>query len=137
MNKIRAWYGRLQAREQRILNVGGVVLLALLLLGGVLLPLQSAVSTAEHQRDTRRDDLDWMRRNAATVQSGGALVPLETGEPAVVLGDRVGREAGLGGALRGTQPSGNGVRVQLEAAPFDTLVAWLATLELRYGLGIE
>jgi type II secretory pathway component PulM len=51
--------------------------------------------------------------------------------------DRVGREAGLGNAMRGTQPSGAGVRVQLEAAPFDTLVTWLATLEERYGLAIE
>jgi len=29
------------------------------------------------------------------------------------------------------------VRVQLEAAPFDTLVTWLATLDERYGLAIE
>ena len=55
----------------------------------------------------------------------------------MVLVDRVGREAGLGNALRGTQPSVSGVRVQLEAAPFDTLVTWLATLEERYGLAID
>jgi general secretion pathway protein M len=55
-----------------------------------------------------------------------------------VLVDRVGHESGLGDALRGTQPSGvTGVRVQLEAAPFDTLMQWLATLEQRYGLAIE
>jgi type II secretory pathway component PulM len=29
------------------------------------------------------------------------------------------------------------VRVQLEAAPFDTLISWLATLDQRYGLAIE
>ena len=40
-------------------------------------------------------------------------------------------------ALRGTQPSGTGVRVQLEAAPFDTLVTWIATLDQRYGLSID
>jgi type II secretory pathway component PulM len=39
--------------------------------------------------------------------------------------------------LRGTQPSGTGVRVQLEAAPFDTMITWLATLDERYGLAIE
>jgi type II secretory pathway component PulM len=51
--------------------------------------------------------------------------------------DRVGRELGLASALRGTQPNGTGVRVQLEAAPFDTLITWLATLDQRYGLSIE
>jgi general secretion pathway protein M len=54
-----------------------------------------------------------------------------------VLVDRIGREAGLGSSMRGTQPSGAGVRVQLEAAPFDTLIAWLATLEERHGFAIE
>jgi type II secretory pathway component PulM len=64
-------------------------------------------------------------------------LPASTGEAPVVLVDRVGREAGLASAFRGTQPNGNGVRVQLEAAPFDTLVTWLATLDERYGLAIE
>ena len=49
----------------------------------------------------------------------------------------VGREAGLATALRGTQPSATGVRVQLEGAPFDTLLTWLDTLDRRYGLAIE
>jgi type II secretory pathway component PulM len=29
------------------------------------------------------------------------------------------------------------VRVQLEAAPFDTVVTWLDTLDRHYGLAIE
>jgi type II secretory pathway component PulM len=56
----------------------------------------------------------------------------------VALVDRVGREAGLAPALKGSQPSpGGGVRVQLEAAPFDIMITWLATLDARYGLAIE
>ena len=78
-----------------------------------------------------------MRVNAAEIQTGNGTIVPDTGEPPVVVVDRVGREAGLGAALKGTQPSGNGVRVQLEAAPFDTLVNWLATLDQRYGLAID
>jgi type II secretory pathway component PulM len=78
-----------------------------------------------------------MHVNAPEIRAGGASLAPDTGEAPVVLVDRVGREAGLGNAMRGTQPSGAGVRVQLEAAPFDTLVTWLATLEERYGLAIE
>ena len=79
-----------------------------------------------------------MQLHATEVRAGGGLLPQDTGEPPVVLVDRVGHEAGLADSLRGTQPSGAaGVRVQLESAPFDTLVAWLATLEQRYGLAIE
>jgi general secretion pathway protein M len=137
MNKIKTWYAGLQAREQRIVGIGTIALALLFLVGGILLPLQSAVSTAVKRRESRAEDLAWMRVNAPEIQAGSASLTLDTGEAPVVLVDRIGREAGLGSALRGTQPSGTGVRVQLEAAPFDTLITWLAALDERYGLAIE
>ena len=137
MNKLRVWYGGLQEREQRVVAVGSVVLAILILMFGILMPLQSAVSNSVARNATKREDLAWMQANAAEVRSAGNQVTADTGEAPVVLVDRVGREAGLAGALRGTQPNGTGVRVQLEAAPFDALVAWLATLDERYGLAIE
>jgi general secretion pathway protein M len=134
--KFKAWYGGLQEREQRVVGIGAVALALLLLVGGILLPLQSAVSNAQKRTETKREDLAWMRANAQEIQSSGGVLS-GTGEPPVVVVDRVGREAGLGTSLRGTQPSGAGVRVQLEAAPFDTLVTWLASLDQRYGLAVE
>jgi general secretion pathway protein M len=137
MNKLKDWYLGLEAREQWMVLVGAVVVGMAVLFGGILLPLESAVSTAVKAKETRREDLAWMRVNAPEIRAGGASLAPDTGEAPVVLVDRVGREAGLGNAMRGTQPSGAGVRVQLEAAPFDTLVSWLATLEEHYGLAIE
>jgi type II secretory pathway component PulM len=104
---------------------------------GILLPLHSSVSSAVQHNETKRDDLAWMQTNAAEIRAAGNQLPADTGEAPVVLVDRVGREAGLGSALRGTQPNGTGVRVQLEAAPFDILITWLATLDERYGLSVE
>jgi general secretion pathway protein M len=137
MNKLRAWYAALQPREQRMVAVGGVTVAVLILLLGILMPLESTVSSAVRRNETKRQDLAWMQVNAPEIRAAGNQLPEDTGEAPVVLVDRVGREAGLGSALRGTQPNGTGVRVQLEAAPFDTLVAWLATLDERYGLAIE
>ena len=136
MNSLMRWYSGVEAREQRVVAIGGAALCVLIVLGGILLPLESALSNAVKNQQTRRSDLAWMRVNAPEIEAGGAAAG-DTGEAPVVLVDRVGREAGLGGALRGTQPSGTGVRVQLESAPFDILVIWLATLEERYGLAIE
>jgi type II secretory pathway component PulM len=116
---------------------GGIALALIILIGGILLPLQSAVSSAEARNDTKRQDLMWMRANAAEIRAAGSQLPADSSEAPVVLVDRVGRAAGLTDALRGTQPSGSGVRVQLEGAPFDVVVTWLATLDQRYGLSIE
>jgi general secretion pathway protein M len=138
MNKLRAWYAGLQEREQRVVMIGGGVLGLIIIFAGILMPLQSAVSRAVQGNETRRQDLAWMRVNAAEVQAAAAQIPATTGEAPVVLVDRVGRESGLAMALRGTQPNGTGgVRVQLEAAPFDVMVAWLATLDRRYGFALE
>jgi general secretion pathway protein M len=138
MNKLKNWYASLQQREQRVVAIGAIALGLIILIGGILMPLQSAVSNAVKGTATRREDLAWMRANAAEVRSFGAQLPADTGEAPVVLVDRVGREAGLASALRGTQPNATGgVRVQLEAAPFDTMVTWLDTLDRRYGLAIE
>jgi general secretion pathway protein M len=136
MNKFRTWYDGLQPREQRTVAFGGVAVALLILVFGIL-SLQSAVSSAVKRNETKREDLAWMQANAPEIRAAGNRLPADTGEAPVVLVDRVGREAGLAGALRGTQPSGTGVRVQLEAAPFDTLIVWLATLDERYGLAIE
>jgi general secretion pathway protein M len=137
MNKLRAWYAGLQQREQRMVAIGGVTVAILILVLGILTPLQSAVSGGVKRNETKREDLAWMQANAQEIRAAGNQVAGDTGEAPVVLVDRVGREAGLASALRGTQPNGTGVRVQLEAAPFDTLVTWLATLDERYGLAIE
>lgn len=138
MNKLRAWYASQSERDRRVLLIGAVTLAVLALVLGILLPLQSAVSGAVGRSANRREDLDWMRIHAQEVREGATQLRRDTGEAPVVLVDRVGHESGLGDALRGTQPAGvAGVRVQLEGAPFDTLVVWLATLEQRYGLAIE
>ncbi|HEY4751094.1 MAG TPA: type II secretion system protein GspM [Steroidobacteraceae bacterium] len=135
--KLKAWYGALQQREQRMVAGGALTLAVLILVLGVLLPLHAAVTDAVKRVASRREDYAWMQVNAAEVQSGSGMIANDTGEAPMVVVDRVGREAGLGSALKGTQPSGSGVRVQLEAASFDTLVTWLATLDQRYGLAID
>jgi general secretion pathway protein M len=138
MKKLRNWYAGLQQREQRVVAIGAIALGLIILIGGILMPLQAAVSRAVTGTETRREDLAWMRVNAPEVRAYGNQVPADTGEAPVVLVDRVAREAGLASALRGTQPNPTGgVRVQLEAAPFDTMVAWLDSLDRRYGLAIE
>jgi general secretion pathway protein M len=137
MNKLRAWYAGLQEREQRTVAIGGVTVAVLILAFGILMPLHSALSSAVRGNETKREDLKWMQLNAPEVRTAGSQLPADTGEAPVVLVDRVARQNGLASALRGTQPNGSGVRVQLEAAPFDTLVAWLAALDERYGLAVE
>ncbi len=136
MNKLRAWYAGLQERERRMVAGGAVTLAVLILVLGILMPLQSALSSARARTESKRADLAWMQSHAAEVMSKRPPPP-DAGEAPLVVVDRIGRETGLTDALRGTQPNGTGVRVQLQGASFDTLITWLATLDTRYGLSVE
>ena len=138
MNALKAWFAGLKDRERKMVLGGGVVLAALILVGGILMPLHASVSNARAKVDAQREDLAWMQQNAAEIQAGAGSVLARGNESAIVLVDRTGQESGLSAALRGTQPNGDsGVRVQLEAAPFDALISWLGVLEQRYGMTIE
>jgi general secretion pathway protein M len=138
MNALKAWFAGLKERERKMVLGGLAALAALILFGGILMPLRASVSNARAKVESQREDLAWMQQNAAEIQAAAGSFVASSNESPIVLIDRTGREAGLSSALRGTQPSGDsGVRVQLEAAPFDALVGWLAVLEQQHGITIE
>jgi len=126
----------LSPRDRRIL-VGGGVIAAILLVFAVILPLDRSVSRLHDQVAQKQTDLVWMRNAAPEIAAAGP-VRRSGGESLIVIVDQSAHEAGLGGSLAGSQPSGAGsLSVQLEKAPFDTLVAWLARLSRQNGVQIE
>jgi general secretion pathway protein M len=129
----------LTGRERRMVTVGGAVAVVLLLLG-VVLPLDRSVSQAQSRIGQKQADLLWMQSVGPELASAG---PVATARPAtqeslLVVVDRAAREAGLGNSLTSSEPSGaGGLRVRLEKAPFDTLIGWLARLSEQNGIHVE
>jgi len=135
---LQQWYGSLSLRDQRILRLGGAAAFVIVLVL-LLLPLQRALSGAESRVERKQADLAWMRAAAPSVVSAGpGPATLATAESLVVLIDQSARESGLGKALAGSQPSGNGAqRVQLNMADFNLLVAWISRLSGQHGVRVE
>jgi general secretion pathway protein M len=126
----------LSPRDRRTLLVGGVIA-AVLLLFAVILPLDHSVSRLQDQVARKQADLVWMRNAAPEIAAAGP-VRGNSGESLIVIVDQSARESGLGNSLAGSQPSGRGsLSVQLEKAPFDALVGWLARLSQQNGVQIE
>jgi general secretion pathway protein M len=102
-------------------------------------PLQRGVSAARERVERKQADLAWMRAAAPSVAAAGPGPSVAaTAESLVVLIDQSARESGLGKALAGSQPSGGGaMRVQLNAADFNLLVAWLSRLSGQHGVRVE
>ncbi|MEO8308208.1 MAG: type II secretion system protein M [Pseudomonadota bacterium] len=132
------WFESLAPRDQRMLRVGGIAA-AVIVLVGVLVPLQRMVSAASKRVEQKQTDLTWMRTALPSVVAAGpGPTSRATADSLVVLIDQSARESGLAKALAGSQPSGSGSqRVQLNAADFNLLVAWLSRLSSQHGVKVE
>lgn len=140
MNELRQWLGGLSARERNLVYLAGLLLCAAVVYFALVLPVTTAASKRAARVEQKTADLAWMRQVApqviAAAASGG--VTADGNESLVVLVDRTGRQAGLGSAIRDQSPSGeHGLRLRLEAASFDVLVAWLASLQQQYGVSVD
>ncbi len=126
----------LSARERRMLAVGSVATV-LLLVFGIVVPLDRAVAHAQQRLAKKHADLAWMQ-SVAPELTGIAPPPAASGESLLVIVDRSAREAGLASSLAGSEPGATGsLSIRLEKAPFDTLVGWLARLAQQNGVSVD
>jgi general secretion pathway protein M len=140
MNELRQWLGGLSPRERNLVYLASALLALALVYFAMVLPITSAAAKRAARVEQKTADLAWMRQvapqvMAAAAAGGGAA---GSGESLVVLVDRTGRQAGLGSAIRDQSPSGeHGLRLRLEAAPFDVLITWLAVLQQQHGVSVD
>jgi general secretion pathway protein M len=138
MNALRQWLDGLGARERNLVYVAAAVLGVAVVYLAVVLPVTTAATRRASRIEQKSADLQWMQQAAPQLAAASASGAASSDEPLVVLVDRTGREAGLGNAIRDQSPAGeHGLRLRLEAAPFDALVAWLASLHQQHGVRID
>jgi len=124
-------------RERRMLLIGCVAVV-LILLFGVLMPLDSSVTKARNRIIQKQADLVWMRGVAQVLAVNQPAQVSTNGDSLLLIVDRSARESGLGSALKGTDPSGPGaIQVRMEKAPFDAMVGWLSRLSQQNGIGVD
>jgi general secretion pathway protein M len=135
---MRAWFENLSERDRRVVTIGGAVVLVLAVLA-VILPLNTQISLARKRIATKQGDLAFMQSVAPQVAAAGpGAAGAANAESLVVLIDSSARESGLGKSLTSSQPTGDkGLRIRLDKAPFDALVAWLARLSQQHGVRVE
>lgn len=137
MKSLRAWYANLADRERRVVNIGAVAAVVMVLLG-IILPLNRSLAQTRQRVVTKQADLAFIQ---SAVPELGSLSPagnIASGESLVVLIDSSARESGLGKSLSSSQPTGDkGLRIRLDHVPFDGMVAWLARLAQSHGVRVE
>jgi general secretion pathway protein M len=134
---MREWYENLAERERRFVLIGGIGA-AVLLLMAIILPLNRNIQQARQRVSIKQGDLAFIQNVRAQLAAAGPASAAASGESLVVLIDSSARESGLGKALSSSQPTGDGgLRIRLEHAAFDAVVAWLARLSQQHGVRVE
>jgi general secretion pathway protein M len=135
---VRDWLDSLSARERNLVYVAGGLLAIAAVYLVLVMPFQVSGKKMAARVEQKSADLAWMQASAPQAMAAAGIAQSAGGESLVVLVARTAREAGLGDALRDQSPDGNsGLRLRIEAASFDTLMTWLASLQQRYGVTID
>lgn len=138
MNALGDWFAKQSDRDQRIVVIGGVLVAMVLLVWLALLPGRAA-ARAEAKVGDQQQLLAYMRSVGPALAAAGPVGELQPiNESFVVFVDRTAREHGLGEALTGSPPSGDGAfRVTFENADFNLLLTWVYQVSTRYGIKVE
>ncbi|NNF52772.1 MAG: type II secretion system protein M [Gammaproteobacteria bacterium] len=135
IDNLREWFGGLQAREQLLVSIAAVVLVAAMLFL-LFEPLFKATERAQQRVAEKTQDLATLGRARSEVAAlGGVRNTSAQNSPLVVIIDRFSSSTQLAPFLKRNQPDGNNaIRVTFEAAPFGRLIDFLVELESRHGL---
>jgi general secretion pathway protein M len=130
-------FDKMSQRERRMVQICGVIAV-LVIIFGVLIPLDSSVAKAKSRIAQKQADLVWMKGIAPFLAASQPVQASTNGESLIVIVDRSARESGLGSALAGSQPSGaGGIQVQMQKASFDAMLGWLSRLSQQNGIGVD
>jgi general secretion pathway protein M len=139
MEQLKAWYKALQPQERMLVMSAGLVVAIALFLLLVLGPLAHTLNARQERVTAKQQDLVWMRsvannvRMAASSRASGV-----SGESLMLLINRTAEQVGIKAALTNQALQGdNGIRLRLEGASFDAMVAWLGMLEQQFGVHVD
>lgn len=137
---MKDWFDNLEARERWMVAAGAAFVVIVVFIVGIVRPLNRGTRQAEERVQAKTQLLEDLRAAQAELRArgpGSTKTAVRSNESLYVIVDRSTRAKGLAGALKRNQPVGDsGIRVRLEDASFDQVLAWLGTLRESYGLTI-
>lgn len=139
-DELKIWYLSLQEREQRILAVGVVFVVAMIVYLGLLNPYLNSRKHLAADIASKQSQIAWMQPAAIQLQSLRGQQPsgIPAGQSLLAVVSRAAGDAGFSAAVKQAQTDDDGsVRLQLQGVAFDSLIRWLGTLRRQYGVAVK
>lgn len=131
-----SWWTTLQPRERLILGAGGLAALLIIIWGFAWQPLTSGRDQLRASIDSKQQLLSNVSR-ASAFDSTGADTNANS-QSLFVLIDQTAQAGELGSSITRARPDGpNTIDVTFSGASFDSLIAWLITLNQSNGVYVD
>lgn len=139
---MKDWWQEQSARDRRILRIGSIFLVLALIYLLLWQPLHQKRDKYRQQITEQRQLLQWMHERSAEAKALMKQPGSQRHQPIkgslLSLVDKEARKAGLGKGLKRVEPAGTDqVRLWFDAVEFNRLVAWLGSLENKFGTRID
>ncbi|GAA5645489.1 MULTISPECIES: type II secretion system protein M [Vibrio] len=132
----QAWWQSITPREQRLVMIGGALLVLAVLYWGILSPLHQRAAEAEARISTEKQLLSWTREKAnqiTTLRASGGVT--SSTQP---LNQIVSSTAGRYNIeLIRVQPRSEMLQVWIQPVAFDQFLNWVSHLKSDFGVEVE
>lgn len=134
---MKTWFSNLEQREQRLVSVMLVTIIVAGLYFLMVKPLQDRLEKAQKGVIRQQQLLHWVEKNAVKLvqlRANSGVVSSVNGP----LDQKINRSARAHNlTINRLQPQNNKMQVMIDKAPFHTILQWVQSLQLTYGLNVE
>ncbi|MCG7570362.1 type II secretion system protein M [Pseudoalteromonas sp. CNC9-20] len=133
MSALTNYWQSLKSQEQRLLLIAGAVFVVFFFVMVVYRPLNNAIEDAKQDQLKQQELLQFVQQSVVKLKAKGAVANTGGKNVTQIVNRTRGRYQI---AISRMQPSGDGLRVNIDSVPFNQLLAWLDELVNNHGVSI-
>jgi len=137
MEQLKEWFNGLEDNEQRIVIIGGVVLSLVILIFGLIKPLNDSVNSLRQQVDSRQKSVaNWKASMPVLIANRGATNTATNSRALSNVITSTTRRFNLN-VSRVQEKGQNEMQVWFDNVPFNDFIRWVAELENKHQVTVD
>jgi len=134
MSALTNYWQSLKPQEQKLLSVAGVVFIIFFFVMVIYRPLTTAVDEAKQDALKQQELLQFVRQSVVQIKAQGSAAKVASSGNVTQVVNRTRSRYQI--EISRMQPSGDGLRLNIDSVPFNQLLAWLDEVVNKHGLTI-
>ncbi|WP_105188045.1 type II secretion system protein GspM [Pseudoalteromonas sp. T1lg48] len=135
MSALTNYWQSLKPQEQRLLSIAGVIFIIFFFVMVIYRPLNNAVADAKQELGKQQELLQFVQQSVVQIKAKGGAVKVASGGNVTQVVNSTRSRYQI--EISRMQPSGEGLRLNIDSVPFNQLLAWLDDIVKNHGVTIS